>query len=72
MRKATRNFAEIYYKDHMNCIGGNSCYERFGRPGEITKRLGFTSSETCNTYNMMKVALNSFEFNRRPTPYGLF
>lgn len=60
-RKATQNFAEIYYKDHMNCIGGNGCYERFGRPGEITKRLGSTSSETCNTYNMMKIALNTFE-----------
>ena len=49
------------YSGHINCIGGNSYYERFGRPGETTKRLGYTSSETCNTYNMLKVALNTFE-----------
>lgn len=60
-KKATLNFAEMYYQGHMNCIGGCSCYERFGRSGETTKRLGFTSSETCNTYNMLKVSLNLFE-----------
>lgn len=59
--KATENFLEMAYHDHINCIGGNSCYERFGKPGETTKRLGYTSSETCNTYNMLKVALNTFE-----------
>lgn len=59
--KATRNFLEMAYNNHINCIGGNSCYERFGKPGETTKRLGYTSSETCNTYNMLKVALNTFE-----------
>ncbi|MGQ8334943.1 beta-L-arabinofuranosidase domain-containing protein [Sunxiuqinia sp. A32] len=60
-RKATENFLDIVFHDHTTCIGGNGCYERFGRPGEITKRLGFTSCETCNSYNMLKVALNYFE-----------
>lgn len=60
-RQATGNFLDMAYSGHINCIGGNSCYERFGRPGETTKRLGYTSSETCNTYNMLKVALNAFE-----------
>lgn len=60
-KRATMNFASMYYQDHMNCIGGCSCYERFGRPGETTKRLGYTSSETCNTHNMMKVSQNLFE-----------
>jgi DUF1680 family protein len=60
-KKATFNFLEMLYHDHTNCIGGNSCYERFGIPGETTKRLGYTASETCNTYNMLKVALNAFE-----------
>lgn len=59
--KATENFLEMVYSNHTNCIGANSCYERFGKPGETTKRLGYTSSETCNTYNMLKVALNAFE-----------
>lgn len=60
-RDATIHFLDIVRRHHTNCIGGNSCYERFGRPGETTKRLGYTSSETCNTYNMLKVALNTFE-----------
>lgn len=60
-RKATLNFLDMLYHDHTNCIGGNSCYERFGIAGETTKRLGYTSSETCNTYNMLKIALNAFE-----------
>ncbi len=59
--KATANFLQMVYRDHTSAIGGNGCYERFGRPGEITKRLGYTSNETCNTYNMLKVALNYFE-----------
>ncbi len=60
-KRATKNFLSIIYKDHTSAIGGNSCYERFGRPGEISKRLGFTANETCNTYNMLKVSLNYFE-----------
>lgn len=60
-KDATFNFLDIIYSSHMMSIGSNSCYERFGRPGETTKRLGFSSSETCNTYNMLKVALNAFE-----------
>lgn len=59
-RKATENFLEMVYHDHTSCIGANGYCERFGRPGEISKRLGFTASETCNTYNMLKVALNYF------------
>lgn len=59
--RATQNFLDMVYCGHMNCIGGNSCYERFGIAGETTKRLGSSSSETCNTYNMLKVALNAFE-----------
>ncbi len=58
---ATRNFLDVVYRDHTTCIGGNSRYERFGRPGETTKRLGFTACETCNTYNLLKVSLQEFE-----------
>lgn len=59
--RATKNFLDIIFNSHMSAIGGNSCYERFGRPGEISKRLGYTGNETCNTYNMQKVALQAFE-----------
>lgn len=58
---ATKNFLNIIYKDHMSCIGGSGRFERYLLPGSVTKTLGFTSDETCVTYNMLKVALNEFE-----------
>ena len=58
---ATDNFIDMVLHDHATCIGGNSRYERFGRPGEITTRLGYSACETCNTYNMLKVALEHFQ-----------
>lgn len=59
-RKAARNFWDIVINNHTLAIGGNSCYERFGLPGEETKRLDFTSAETCNTYNMLKLSKQLF------------
>lgn len=46
--------------NHTLAIGGNSCYERFGIPGEESKRLDYTSAETCNTYNMLKLSRQMF------------
>jgi len=59
--KATTHFLHMIYGSHMSAIGGNSRYERFGKPGETSTRLGYTANETCNTYNMLKVALHHFE-----------
>ena len=58
--QAARNFWNIVIKDHTLAIGGNSCYERFGVPGEESKRLDYTSAETCNTYNMLKLSRQLF------------
>lgn len=54
--RAARNFWDMVVGGHTLVIGGNGCYERFGLPGEETKRLDFTSAETCNTYNMLKLS----------------
>ncbi len=35
--------------------GGNSLDEHFGELGELHERLGKTTSESCNTYNMLKL-----------------
>lgn len=59
-RKAAENFWDIIVKDHTLAIGGNSCYERFGLPGEESKRLDYSSAETCNTYNMLKLSKQLF------------
>lgn len=55
-RKAAENFWDMVINDHTLAIGGNSCYERFGLPGEESKRLDYSSAETCNTYNMLKLS----------------
>lgn len=61
--KAAGNFWDIVIRDHTLAIGGNSCYERFGIPGQESKRLDFTSAETCNTHNMLKLSRQLFMLN---------
>lgn len=61
--KAAFNFWDMVVHNHMNVIGGNSEYERFGPSGEISKRIGFSSSETCNTYNMLKLSNQLYELS---------
>lgn len=58
--RAAGNFWDMVIRDHTLAIGGNSCYERFGRPGEESKRLDYSSAETCNTYNMLKLSRQLF------------
>lgn len=55
-RRSAENFFDIVVGSHMMSNGGNSEYERFGPPGMISQRLGLSSSETCNTYNMLKLS----------------
>lgn len=62
-RKAAENFWDIVIHNHTLAIGGNSCYERFGLPGEESKRLDYSSAETCNTYNMLKLSRQLFMFD---------
>lgn len=57
---AACNFWEIVINNHTLANGGNSCYEHFGLPKEETKRLDYSSAETCNTYNMLKLSKQLF------------
>lgn len=59
-KKAGENFWKIVTENHTLAIGGNSCYERFGLPGDEVKRLDYSSAETCNTYNMLKLSRQMF------------
>ena len=59
-KKAAENFWNIVLENHTLAIGGNSCYERFGIPGEESKRLDYSSAEVCNTYNMLKLTRQLF------------
>lgn len=50
--------------NHTYANGGNSDGEHFGQPRQLSDRLGASTSETCNTYNMLK--LSSALFCREP------
>jgi uncharacterized protein len=66
MKQAAFHFWDIVISDHTNVIGGNGLYERFGKPSEPTKRLGYSSSETCNTYNMLKLTKRLYSLTGDP------
>jgi uncharacterized protein len=53
-------FWERVVKHHSYVIGGNSDNEAFFPPESFSKHLGATSTETCNTYNMLKLTRHLF------------
>lgn len=53
LRNASEFFWNIVTKNRSYVIGGNSRDEHFGKSG--TEKLGVTTAETCNTYNMLKL-----------------
>ncbi len=50
---------------HTYANGGNSDGEHFGAPGMLSNRLGTNTTETCNTYNMLKLTTHLFSWNTR-------
>lgn len=53
-------FYTTVLKNHTYVIGGNSDGEMFGPPGKLSDRLSDNTTETCNTYNMLKLARHLF------------
>jgi DUF1680 family protein len=54
-------FWQTVTHNHSYVTGGNSLSEHFGRPGKLDDRLGPQTTETCNTYNMLKLTRKLFE-----------
>ena len=50
----------VHHHSYVN--GGNSDNERFGPPDKLNIRLSQNTSETCNTYNMLKLTRHLFEW----------
>ncbi len=57
-------FWQTVIDHHTYVTGGNSDGEHFGPPGKLDARLGVNTTETCNTYNMLK--LTALLFRREP------
>ncbi len=56
-------FWETVTHDHSYVTGGNSDYEHFGNPGQLSGRLSSNTTETCNTYNMLKLTRHLFAWD---------
>jgi DUF1680 family protein len=53
-------FWETVVHDHSYAIGGNSQGEYFAQPRKLADRLAGNTTETCNTYNMLKLTQHLF------------
>ncbi len=53
-------FWETVTRDHSYANGGNSNYEYFGPARQLNDALSDNTTETCNTYNMLKLTRHLF------------
>ncbi len=56
-------FWHTVVNNHTYVNGGNSDGEHFGTPAKLNDRLGTSTTETCNTYNMLKLTEHLFCWN---------
>ena len=54
------NFWHEVVEDHTYVSGGNTLAEYFGPPRQLSARIGSNTTETCNTYNMLKLTQHIF------------
>jgi len=53
-------FWETVTNNHSYATGGNSNYEYLSEPGKLNDKLTENTTETCNTYNMLKLTRHLF------------
>jgi DUF1680 family protein len=64
--KIAQNFFDIVIGAHTYINGGNSENEYFKAPKDIAGQLTDKTCETCNVYNMLKLARQLFIFDPQP------
>lgn len=57
---AAKFFWETVVRHHSYVTGGNSDHEHFGPPDQLSERLSDQTTESCNTYNMLKLTRRLF------------
>ena len=62
-KTAAEFFWDRVVHHHSYVTGGNSDGERFGPPDKLSDRLSEDTTETCNTYNMLKLTRHLFEWH---------
>ena len=58
---AAKKFFDIVVNNHTYITGGNSEWEHFGAPKILAGERTNCNCETCNTYNMLKLARGLFQ-----------
>lgn len=62
--KKDKEIADFFWKtvteNHSYVTGGNSNYEYLGEPNKLNDKLTENTTETCNTYNMLKLTRHLF------------
>ncbi|MEP6903675.1 MAG: beta-L-arabinofuranosidase domain-containing protein, partial [Actinomycetota bacterium] len=70
--KIAENFWDEVVNHYTYVNGGNSDRERFGKRDELAKRMSGSMTETCNTYNMLKLTRHLFEWNPQATLFDYY
>ncbi|GMA61927.1 beta-L-arabinofuranosidase domain-containing protein [Alicyclobacillus fastidiosus] len=61
--KTAKFFWDRVVNHHSYVTGGNSNGEYFGSPDSLNDRLSLSTTETCNTYNMLKLSALLFQWD---------
>lgn len=62
-----QSFWSIVVDDHTYATGGNSDYEYLGKAKALNNELTDNTTETCNTYNMLKLTRHLFAWHPSAT-----
>jgi DUF1680 family protein len=62
-RRIAESFWSIVVNDHSYATGGNSDYEYLGQARRLNDELTENTTETCNTYNMLKLTRHLFAWH---------
>ena len=62
LRSSVEYFWERVVRHHTYATGGHGEDEYWGPPNQLAGRLGVTTQETCNTYNMLKLTRQLFSW----------
>ena len=65
-RKAAEFFWDRVVHHHSYVNGSHGFHEYFGPPDSLNQRLGSTTSESCNVYNMLKLSTHLFSWTAAP------
>lgn len=70
--KIAETFWDEVVHHYTYANGGNSDRERFGKRDELAKRMSGSMTETCNTYNMLKLTRHLFEWHPRAALFDYY